>query len=75
MKRLFDFYDRCADEGIALYGGGQYELGKGREQIQQLASLFHPDAPNDVAPGGYNDPQPRPGLPTSPLALLVLQGF
>jgi hypothetical protein len=75
VKRLFDFYDRCADEGIALYGGGQYELGKGREQIQRLASLFHPDAPNDVAPGGFNDPQPRSGLPTSPLELLVLQGL
>jgi L-alanine-DL-glutamate epimerase-like enolase superfamily enzyme len=75
VKRLFDFYDRCAEHGIALYGGGQFELGAGRGQIQLLASLFHPDAPNDVAPGGYNDPQPRPDLPTSPLALLVLQGF
>jgi hypothetical protein len=75
VKRLFDFYDACEAHGIALYGGGQYELGVGRSQIQLLASLFHADAPNDVAPGGYNDPQPRPGLPTSPLALLVLQGF
>jgi hypothetical protein len=73
VRRLFDFYDRCADAGIALYGGGQYELGVGRDQIQRLASLFHAEAPNDVAPGVYNDPQPRPGLPESPL--LVLQGF
>jgi hypothetical protein len=73
VRRLFDFYDRCADEGIALYGGGQYELGVGRDQIQRLASLFHANAPNDVAPAAYNDPQPRPGLPESPL--LVLQGF
>jgi len=28
---------------------------------------LHPDAPNDVASGGYNDPAPGPGLPTSPL--------
>src|SRR4029077_10663940 len=46
VRRLFDFYDACAREGIGLYGGGQYELGPGRDQIQLLASLFHPDAPN-----------------------------
>ena len=44
------------------------ELGPGRGQIQSLASLFHPDAPNDVAPREYNDPEPRPGLPGSPIA-------
>ena len=75
VKRLFEFYDRCADEGIALYGGGQFELGVGRDQIQRLASLFHADAPNDVAPGGFNAPQPEAGLPSSPLELLVLQGL
>jgi len=75
VRRLFDFYDRCADEGIALYGGGQYELGVGRDQIQRLASLFHPDAPNDVAPASYNDPKPRAGLPESPLSLQFNAGF
>jgi hypothetical protein len=68
-RRLFDFYDLCADRGIRLYGGGQFELGPGRGQIQYLASLFHPDAPNDVAPSGYNRSPVPPGLPTSPLAL------
>ena len=67
VKRLFDFYDHCAEHGIAVYGGGQFELGPGRGQIQHLASLFHPDAPNDVAPKEYNDGGPRPGLPQSPL--------
>jgi hypothetical protein len=67
LERLLEFYDRCAERGVALYGGGQFELGPGRGQIQLLASLFCPDAPNDVAPGGYNDPEPRPGLETSPL--------
>ncbi|HEY2327034.1 MAG TPA: hypothetical protein VGH52_06060 [Gaiellaceae bacterium] len=75
VRRLFEFYDRCAAEGIALYGGGQFELGVGREQIQRLASIFHPDGPNDVAPGVYNDPQPRPGLPESPLDLTRMTGF
>jgi hypothetical protein len=64
---LFDFYDACEDRGIAVYGGGQFELGPGRGQIQHLASLFHADAPNDVAPGEYNEGKPRPGLPQSPL--------
>jgi len=68
LERLFAFYERCEEAGIRLYGGGQFELGVGRGQIQVLASLFHPDAPNDVAPGGYNAPEPRAGLETSPLA-------
>jgi hypothetical protein len=67
VKRLFDFYDHCDQRGIAMYGGGQFELGPGRGQIQHLASLFHPDTPNDVAPKEYNDGGPRPGLPQSPL--------
>ena len=66
VRRLFDFYDYCAEQGIAVYGGGQFELGPGRGQIQHLASLFHPDAPNDVAPKEYNEGV-RPGLPQSPL--------
>ena len=54
VERLFAAYDHCAANGIGAYGGGQFELGVGRAQIQLLASLFHPGTPNDVAPGGYN---------------------
>jgi hypothetical protein len=67
VRRLFDFYDYCEANEIAIYGGGQFELGPGRSQIQHLASLFHPNAPNDTAPKEYNDGGPRPGLPQSPL--------
>jgi hypothetical protein len=67
VRNLFDFYDVCAERGIAVYGGGQFELGPGRGQIQHLASLFHADAPNDVAPKEFNEGAPRPGLPQSPL--------
>jgi L-alanine-DL-glutamate epimerase-like enolase superfamily enzyme len=67
LRELLDFYDYCAEREIALYGGGMFELGPGRGQIQYLASLLHPDGPNDVAPGGYNEREPRPGLPASPL--------
>jgi len=67
LRNLLDAYDYCAERGIGNYGGGQFELGVGRGQNQYLASLFHPDAPNDVAPSGFNLPEPEPGLPCSPL--------
>jgi hypothetical protein len=51
-----------------MYGGGMGELGVGRGQIELLAALFHPDAPNDVAPSAYNQDEPAGELPTSPLA-------
>jgi L-alanine-DL-glutamate epimerase-like enolase superfamily enzyme len=68
LRNLLDAFDYCAERGIGNYGGGQFELGVGRGQIQYLASLFHGDAPNDVAPTGYNLPDPPAGLPESPLA-------
>jgi hypothetical protein len=68
LRSLLDAYDYCAANGIGGYGGGQFELGVGREQIQYLASLFHADAPNDVAPTGYNLPDTAADLPSSPLA-------
>jgi hypothetical protein len=67
VRVLFETYDYCEREGIGAYGGGQTELGVGRDQIQYLASLFHPDTPNDTAPGGYNKAEIPDGLPTSPL--------
>jgi L-alanine-DL-glutamate epimerase-like enolase superfamily enzyme len=68
LRTLLDTYDYCATRGIDCYGGGQSELGPGRGQIQYLASLFHPDGPNDVAPAGFNLPEPPGDLPGSPLA-------
>jgi L-alanine-DL-glutamate epimerase-like enolase superfamily enzyme len=67
IRQLFDTYDYCADHGIGAYGGGQFELGPGRAQIQYLASLFHPDTPNDTSPSGFHVMDPPPGLPSSPL--------
>jgi L-alanine-DL-glutamate epimerase-like enolase superfamily enzyme len=68
LRNLLDAFDYCAQRGIDNYGGGQFELGVGRGQIQYLASLFHGDAPNDVAPTGFNLPEPPAGLLESPLA-------
>lgn len=67
LSELFEVYARCAREGRPMYGGGMGELGVGRGQIQLLASLFHADAPNDVAPSAYNEDEPRSELPASPL--------
>ena len=68
VAKLFGAYDYCAAQGIGAYGGGQYELGVGRDQIQLLAALFHPGTPNDVAPGEFNL-DPAAGLPASPLTV------
>jgi L-alanine-DL-glutamate epimerase-like enolase superfamily enzyme len=67
LRELLSVYEHCEREGIAIYGGGQGEMWPGRGQIQYLASLFHPDTSNDVAPSGYNDPAVPDGLPVSPM--------
>jgi hypothetical protein len=69
VQALFAAYELCEQRGMGAYGGGQYELGVGRQHIQLLAAIFHPDAPNDIAPGGYDALEPEPGLPPSPLAV------
>lgn len=67
IRSLLDVYDVVAERGMIVYGGGMGELGVGRGQIQLLASLFHPDGPNDTAPSGYNLETPDASLPSSPL--------
>jgi hypothetical protein len=68
VRALFDAYDYCVAHDIGAYGGGMFEQGPGRGQLQYLASLFYPDAPNDLAPVAYNLQDPAPDLPHSPLA-------
>ncbi len=67
VRSLFETVSWCEANDVNMYGGGQFELGVGRGHIQALASLFYPDAPNDVAPGGYNAVPLPDDLPTSPL--------
>jgi hypothetical protein len=67
LRSLFDVYAETEARGLVTYGGGMGELDVGRGQIQLLASLFHPDGPNDTAPGGYNADTPAADLPPSPL--------
>ena len=68
IRPLLSIYAHCAEHGLRMYGGGMGELGVGRGQVQLLASLFHPDGPNDVAPTAYNATDLPDGLPSSPLA-------
>ena len=68
LRALLDTYDHCEEHGIGLYGGGMFEQGPGRGQVQYLASLFHPDAPNDVAPPEYNLQNTEADRPRAPLA-------
>jgi hypothetical protein len=75
IRKLVECIEACDERGIQMYGGGQYELGHGREQIQRLASLFYPDGPNDVAPAEYNTGGPDPALPRSPLPPPDRNGF
>jgi L-alanine-DL-glutamate epimerase-like enolase superfamily enzyme len=67
VRALLDAYAWCEERGVGVYGGGQFELGPGRGQIQYLASLFGPEQPNDVAPAGFHASEPADGLPSSPL--------
>jgi L-alanine-DL-glutamate epimerase-like enolase superfamily enzyme len=71
LEGLFAAYDYCEARGIGAYGGGQSELGVGRDQIQYLAALMHPDTPNDTAPKEFNLPEPPAGLPASPIDLPI----
>lgn len=69
LRHLLELYELCEARGLPMYGGGQFELGVGRVQIQELAALFHPDGPNDVAPRGYHQLASDEPRPPSPLAL------
>ncbi|ELY68514.1 enolase-like domain-containing protein [Natrinema versiforme] len=69
LESLCETIAYCDERDVRLYGGGQFELGVGRGQLQRLASLCYPDGPNDIAPRAYNDLDIGDGLPRSPLEL------
>ena len=78
LRALLECIERAQAAGTQLYGGGQFELGAGRDHIQALASLFYADGPNDVAPREYHGAA-RTDAPRSPLvpvpALADTPGF
>lgn len=67
IKELFAVYEHCLENNIGMYAGGQFEIGHGREQAQYLASLFHPESPNDLAPSEYNSVKKDQKLPDAPI--------
>ncbi len=75
LDELSRLYAHCEAAGIQMYNGGMGELGVGRGQAQLLAALFHPDAPNDIAPSDYNLEEPPADLPPSPLDPAPDRGF
>jgi hypothetical protein len=75
LSGLLACIEQCEARGIRMYGGGQFELGPGRRQIQRLASVFYAEGPNDVAPSEYNEGPARPGLQQSPLPPPAGAGF
>jgi L-alanine-DL-glutamate epimerase-like enolase superfamily enzyme len=75
VERLLECVEHCERNGIRMYGGGQFEIGPGRAQIQTVAAAFYPDGPNDVAPAGFNAATPADGLPGSPLPVPSALGF
>lgn len=58
-------------EDITYDNDDQYTLIEDTEPFSlsefsgMITSLFHPDAPNDVALSEYNDPEPQARLPMS----------
>jgi L-alanine-DL-glutamate epimerase-like enolase superfamily enzyme len=67
VESLFKFLEYAEENDIKLYGGGMIELGAGRAHLQAIASLFYPDAPNDIAPTEYHVYEPGKSVPTSPI--------
>ena len=70
LSALLECVERAQAAGMELYGGGQFELGVGRDQIQALASLLYPAGPNDVAPRDFHG-EAHAGVPRSPLEPLA----
>lgn len=66
VRKLLDAIEYCINHEIQMYGGGQFELSRGREHIHSIASVFYPEADSDIAPRSYNVQEPE-DLPSPPL--------
>ncbi len=76
LQRLLDTIALCEREGIPCYAGGQYELGRGRTQVQAIASLCFADAPNDCAPAMFHGASPdATDVPLGPVRVPEHVGF
>ena len=59
--------NRAMGSPIETASGSLRLPGEGADTLQLLASIYHPDTPNDVSPSGFHSPDPEPGIPESPL--------
>ena len=75
VRELLGAIDWCNERKIPLYAGGQYEIGWGRSQAQQIAAVFYANAANDIAPAVWHTAQPGDDVPQSPLKLPDGIGF
>jgi len=76
VGRLLRVLQWAQENGVQMYGGGQFELGPGRRQIQHLASVVYPDASNDVAPAEFHQDHWPENIQSSPLpAFSGITGF
>lgn len=76
LERLLRTIALCDDEGLPCYAGGQFELGIGRTQVQAIASLCFPDAPNDCAPVMFHGAAPEADdVPLGPVRVPEHVGF
>lgn len=57
---------------VPVYFGGMFEVGPGRSQARQLAALYTPGAPNDLAPLPLLELAP---FPPSPLVIAMADPF
>lgn len=76
LERLLATIALCDAEGLPCYAGGQFELGIGRTQVQSIASLCFPDAPNDCAPVMFHGASPdAQDVPLGPVRVPEHVGF
>lgn len=76
LERLLGTIALCDEHGIPCYSGGQFELGIGRTQVQAIASLCFPDAPNDCAPVMFHSAGPdADDVPLGPVVVPEHVGF
>lgn len=71
-QRLLEAYAWAEQHQVQCYGGGQFELGIGRQHAQALAALFHPEHANDLAPVLFHQATPQANLPVTHIDLTSL---
>ena len=73
LRELLTTYAECDERGIGATAAASSSWARAAVRSSCLASVFHPDTPNDVAPGRLQRPGPaaRPAaepLPPEPSA-------